>query len=209
MEIINNYKDLSIGKYQEIVKLFRDESMDDMDRQVSIMAILADTTEDVLLNLPLVEFSQMSAQTRFLNEPSPENHNRIADQYCFDGWTLIPSKDFSKVTTAQYIDFQNFCKGGEDKTVEILSVFLVPKGKTYNTGYDIVALQRSIREHLSVSDVLSLSAFFLRSYFKLIEDSLTSSKGMLKGMKNPKRKELMKEVEQLMTLLQGGDGSQM
>lgn len=207
MEIINNYKDLSIGKYQEIVAISRNEEMEDVDRQVAIIAILADTTEDQILNLPLPEYTELARQTRFLAKYSPEKHNRIADQYCFDGWTLIPSKDFTKVTTAQYIDFQTFCKGGEEKTVEMLSVFLVPKGKTYNNGYDIVALQQSIREHLSVSDVLSLCAFFLTSYFKLIKDSLISSKRMLKKMKpSKKREELEKEVERLTSILQDGGG---
>lgn len=210
MKIINNYKELTIGKYEQIVKLSHDESLEEIDRQVAIIAILADTTEDVILNLPLDEYTEMAAQLGFLGQLAEQTHGRIADQYSFDGWTLIPCKDFKKMTTAQYIDFQNFCKGGEDNTVAILSVFLVPKGKTYNNDYDIAALQQSIREHLSVMDVLSLTAFFLTSYFQLIKDSLISSKEMLKKMKPGKRKEeAERELEKAMTLLRDGVGLQM
>lgn len=210
MKIINNYKELTIGKYEQIVKLSHDESLEELDRQVAIIAILADTTEDVILNLPLDEYTEMAAQLGFLGQLAEQTHGRIADQYSFDGWTLIPCKDFKKMTTAQYIDFQNFCKGGEDNTVAILSVFLVPKGKTYNNDYDIAALQQSIREHLSVMDVLSLTAFFLTSYFQLIKDSLISSKEMLKEMKPGKRKEeAERELEKAMTLLRDGVGLQM
>lgn len=210
MKIINNYKELTIGKYEQIVKLSHDESLEEIDRQVAIIAILADTTEDVILNLPLDEYTEMAAQLGFLGQLAEQTHGRIADQYSFDGWTLIPCKDFKKMTTAQYIDFQNFCKGGEDNTVAILSVFLVPKGKTYNNDYDIAALQQSIREHLSVMDVLSLTAFFLTSYFQLIKDSLISSKEMLKKMKPSKRKEeAERELEKAMSLLRDGVGLQM
>ena len=48
--------------------------------------------------------------------------------------------------------------------------------------------QDAIRRHLSVQDVVTLAAFFLRKYAELIVFSLTSCKRELRRTKDPKAK---------------------
>ena len=48
--MIDNYKSLPIGDYQDILALCKDESLEELDRQVKILSILTKMDEDTLLN---------------------------------------------------------------------------------------------------------------------------------------------------------------
>ena len=100
--MIDNYRDLPIGKYMEIVKLARDESVDALDQQVKTIAILTDMTEDEVLALPILEYKKLAASTKFL-EKGYDGKLQIANSYGLGGFKLIPVKDISKITTAQYV----------------------------------------------------------------------------------------------------------
>ena len=95
--------------------------------------------------------------------------------------------------------------------MEFLSVILVPKGHRYNEGYDILEVQKAIREEMSVSDGVSLAGFFLTWCSKSIKDSLNYSRRMAEGIKDKtKREEILKMIqEQEMVLQTNGDGSPM
>lgn len=208
--MITDYKNLPIGKYQEIVKVSRDESLEEIDKQVKIIAILNDMTENQVLDLMITEYRELAAATAFLGKPSPETHTMIADEYKIGDWVLIPVKDFTKVTTAQYIDFQTFCKDVEMYLVELLSTMMVPKGHKYMQDYDVTLLRDDLMESLSVADALSLIAFFFSKSQNLIHNTLSYLLEEAKAMQNQEETEkLQRKIDQLMTLLKDGDGLQM
>lgn len=204
---ITSYRNLPIGKYIEISAIAKDESLEEIDRQVKVVAILNDMAEEDVLNLPIDEFSDLSKNIAFLGAEIKDDYSKIADSYKIEDFELIPVKDISKITTAQYIDFKSFAKSPESSMVEILSCFLVPRGMKYNQGYDIVEVQRAIRNNLSVYDTLSLSAFFLRRLTTLIGDSAIFSKEEAK--KIPEIAEKMKNLTQAESSMRNGDGLQM
>lgn len=206
--MIDSYKRLPMGKYNEICEVCRDENLAEIDKQVKVIAILSDQPEEDILDLPINEYKERVKLSRFLETPSKEMHSRISVTYHVGTFVLEPCMDIRKITTAQYIDFQTFAPDAENKVVEILSCFLVPKGKAYNKDYDIVKVQQAMRESLSVSDAVCLSAFFLSRYRKLILDSLISSRQEAKRMKDCEEKEtILRRIEsQLMLLSRNGDG---
>ncbi len=169
-KIIDNYRNLPIGKYLEICELSRDESIDALTQQVRTISILTGMTDDEVLSLPILEYKELAGKTMFL-EKEYDGKLMVAKSYGLGGMELIPVKDFTKITTAQYVDYQNLSKEGDKFLVETLSTLLIPKGKKYNDGYDIADVHKAIRENLSVADVLSLSAFFLELWVKSIKDS--------------------------------------
>lgn len=208
MTIIDNYRNLPIGKYLEIVALAQDESVDALEQQVKTIAILTGMTEDDILSLPIMEYKALAAKTKFL-EKEYDGKLQVAKSYGLGGMELVPVKDFTKITTAQYVDFQTFSKESEKYIVESLSTLLIPKGKKYNDGYDIADVHRAIRENLSVADVLSLSAFFLKKWVKLIKGFQTFSKKEIRKIKDREMREsLMRQMEQTCSKT-NGDGSQM
>lgn len=184
-DVIDSYARLPIGLYLDIVEVSR-QDMDELDKQVRILSMLAGTTEAAILALPVPTYKEYVAAAAFLGHPCKEG--RIASSYKLGEFTLVPTTDIAKLTAAQYIDFQTLSREGESKTVELCSVFLVPKGCRYNEGYDIADVQRAIREDLTVQDVISLAAFFLTKYVASIVSSLTYCNRTIRRLKDPKAK---------------------
>lgn len=210
MKIIDNYRDLPIGLYLEICDIDRREDLEDINKQVSIISVLTGMAEEDIYNLPLEEYRQLAAKSQYLRHPY-EGEILTAKNYIVGKFTLVPIEDYRKITTAQYIDFQTFAKDAERNIVEILSCMLIPKGKKYNQDYDVLEVQKALREHLCVADALSLLAFFFVQYRQSIKDSLTYSREMAMKLRDPEKKkrmlrEIQKEEDRLMKL---GDGLRM
>jgi hypothetical protein len=208
IKIIDNYRNLPIGKYLEILSLSQDESVDALEQQVKTISILTGLTEDDVLALPITKYKELAGKTKFL-ENGYDGKLQVAKSYGLGGMELIPVKDFAKITTAQYVDFQNLSKEGDQYLVETLSTLLIPKGKKYMDGYEIEDVRQAIRENLSVADVLSLSAFFLTKFVKSIKDSQTYSIKEIQKIQNREmRQKLMKQMQEAMEIHSktNGDG---
>ena len=207
-EIIDNYRDLPYGKYEEIVRLCETE-MTDVDRKVAVISVLTGKTEDEVLRLPLDVFTRFSASTRFLEAECPENLiPAVSKTYPVGGFVLVPVADMRKVTAAQYIDFQTFAEDRDHRAVEMLSCFLIPRGCDYNDGYDVLDVHRAIRDGMSVATVLSLLAFFFKSWVESIKAIRTSLKREARRIRNPERRAAMlTAIAALRDSLTAGDGS--
>ena len=205
MKIIDNYRKLPIGKYNEIVKLCETE-MDEVDRKVKIVGILTGLTEDEVLALPITDFTECCAKAKFIDLPCPETLiPSVSKSYPVGGFNLVPVTDMRKVTTAQYIDFITFSKDKEHNIVEMLSCFLVPKGMDYNEGYDILDVHNAIKEEMSVAEVLALLAFFFGSWTRSINSTLSSSERMARRVKDRgKRQMMMERIAELRSTISGG-----
>ena len=210
MDIIDNYNRLTLGQYIEIQEISKDESLEDIDRQVQILSVLTGMPSEEILHLPIHDYKELVVKSQFLN---PENitYHPIAKKYILGKFELIPCRDYRKLETGQYIDFQTYAPDLDRYLVEFLSVILVPKGHRYNDGYDILEVQKAIREEMSVSDGVSLAGFFLTWCSRSIKDSLNYSKRMAMGIKDKtRREEMLKRIgEQEKVLETDGDGSPM
>lgn len=194
MKIIDNYRDLPLGMYLEICEISRRTDIEELHKQVSILSVLTGKEEEEIYDLPIGDYKSLVSKASFLAHPY-EGGVQTADLYTLEGWVLKPVEDYRKISTAQYIDFQTFVKDAEKNVVEILSVMLIPEGKKYNQGYDIVELQNVIRRCLPVADALSLYAFFFVQFRQSIKDSLISSKEAAMKLRDPeKRKRVLKEI---------------
>lgn len=202
--MIDNYNKLTIGKYQEVLEAIRDYE-DEHERNTALIAVLSDQEPDEVLNLSLSEYKKRVDGLRFLLEEPVQAP--IKNRYRIGDMELDLCADLSKLTAGQYIDYQTFIKDVENNMVELLSVFLIPKGKKYG-DYDMGEVHEAIRENLSICDALGLSAFFLALSQALIESTLTS---LIRRMKKMKRKaktpeEKKKLEEAIMNLEAGGAG---
>ena len=208
--MIDNYKSLPLGKYLDICQVCKDESLEEIERQVKILSILSDMTEEEILHLPIPKYKEMVVASRFL-EDVDRNRHKAARLYIVGNWKLLPTMDYRKMETAQYVDFQTFAPMVETHMAELLSCLLVPVGCRYNEGYDILEVQKAIREEMSVSDGVSLAGFFLTWCRKSIKDSLNYSKQEAMRIKDKtKREEILGKIQEQERLLEkSGDGSPM
>ena len=193
MKIIDNYADLPVGKYLDILAANEGDA-EDIDKQVATIAILCDVAEADILNLPLPDYTALARAADFLHHEDKGEH-RLAKRYTLGGLALVPCTDSRKMTTAQYIDFQSLTKDGDyDRHLpEVLSCFLVPEGHAYGDGYDFAEVQDAIRRHLSVTDALSLLAFFFVSLQTLTDDSLTLSERATRLVKDKTARRTMRQ----------------
>lgn len=201
MTMIDTFDKLPLGLFLQLRAI--PEGLDDTDRTVAVVALLTGQSERDVLNAPIADFSEWAARAAFLSNEPPTFRRRIADVYHLGGFELVPTTDLRKVTTAQYIDFQTFAPEGEARLPELLSVFLVPKGHAYGDGYDPLQVQDAIRSEMSVTDCLTLGAFFLTSYAKLISASRSFLGRLARTEKDKARKARIKaRLETLQTLVE-------
>ena len=163
--------------------------------------------EEDVLDIPIMEYKSLAEQSKFLEKPI-NVPKQIATTYTLDGWELVPTTDIRKMTTAQYIDFQTFSKEGEDKLIEVLSCFLIPKGKKYNEDYDILKVQQALRDYLTIPNCLALSAFFLAKFNRSIRGMLIYSKWIarMRLKKGKEKKEILMKIDKMMKEIPSGDG---
>ena len=203
--MIDNYNALTLGQYMRVNEVLESPG-EDLDKQVEIISILSGIPLSEVLLLPLADYSSMAAKTAFLREPCHPTEIK-------EDWTygyLVPTLDFRKINTAQYIDFQTFSKDFPKSLPQLLSVFLVPEGKAYNDGYDIAEVQKVV-DTMPLPDALGLAAFFFVRFVTLTADSLTSWASDLKKTKDEtKKKEIGERIKMVETLLGTvGDGLRM
>lgn len=167
--MINSYKDLPIGKWQEILNI----DINDDNREVKLIQILSNKSEDDILDLKLNEFKELYNQTSFLLEEPKKK--LINDTYTLGNTEYEVVTNVDNLIVSQFIDYQTFIKDADKYLIELIGVFLIPKGYTYGKDYDIRDTHDNIREYLSVEDAVSLSSFFLtlsQSWLKVMEISL-------------------------------------
>ena len=193
--MIDNYNDLTIGKYQEIQAVLNGEIVDEYATNIQLVSILSDMTEDEVGSMGLTEYKALNQKLVFLTEMPVQK--MVADKYKIGGFELDTMLAVDKMTVSQYVDYQTFIKEPDKYLVELLSIFLIPKGKKYNEGYDIIEVQKAIRDNLSIVDAMSLSAFFLFFYQSLTKATLTCLTKKLKKMKRKmKDKEEIQKMEE-------------
>ena len=204
--MIKSWKELPVGKWMEIRDIQNDEAIDSQyTMTVAMLSVLSDIAEEDLYDMNITEFSKMTGNMAFLLEPMTKV--AVCDKYKIGGYELVLVKDLKGLTASQFIDYQNFITDADKYIVELLSVFLVPKGKKYCKDYDIADVQRVIRENLSIADAEAIAAFFLLSFkilYKSMEISLT--KKLKRAKRKMKTEEAEKIQEAIVNLEKSGDG---
>ena len=165
---------------------------DENERAFAIMEAVFG--EDVL-DLPLKDFNEKCKELQFLQKEIP-NDLHVKDikvngrEYYFDGL-------LGKITTAQYIDFQNYQKNNDEQ--KSFSVFIIPKGHKYNDGYDMEQVFNDILD-IPVPVLFSASFFFSRQFELFIRIFQRYSIKQMKKLGLPKEEmENMKKVVNMTT----------
>lgn len=187
--MITDYKDLTLYKYLEISKITEAENLSTNERNLAILAILTDKTEDDLLDLPIGEFSQLMSQAAFLTEKAPTVG--VRKKYTCGLFTLVPSEDIMKMTAGQYIDFQEYATMKD--LAGILSTVLVPRGHRYGDGYDPQHVREAILNKLPITDANALMAFFLRRCNASIRAILFCS-AWIRKLKGKQRRTMRRQI---------------
>lgn len=178
-----NWNEISVKQYYEILDILREESEDDA---ISLNARLIDCIWGIdSADIPVIRFSWYINELEFLQNPYKPKIPK--NEYTIKGITFIPTLDVSKITTAQYIDFQELIKRGDTK--HLLNVFFIKKDEEYGQS-DYSEL---LWENLSLPDYADVQFFFLHLLDRLMMDTLNSSKKILKKLYRKEKDQEKKE----------------
>lgn len=189
------WEEISVKKYYEILDILKEDQGD----SIALNAALIDCIWDIdSADIPIYKFGYYLDELGFLQKPyepkAPKKEYHIGEMI------FCPVLDVSKITTAQYIDFQEFIKREDHKN--ILNVLFIKKGEDYGQSDNSELLW----ENLSLPDYSDVMFFFLHLLNNLMTDSLISSKKILKKQyrkeKNPeKKKEIMDQMVKIQQAL--------
>ena len=189
-----NWDSITIEKYYDLQDILNDEVDDDITKNVKMVALITDKDESEIWNMDLTEAGEYISKLTFLNKFELPKHPNM--KFNLPGYQLKVMKDVTKINVAQYVDFQNFIKMPLREGMEkILSIFLIPEGCSYNTGYDIIDLQKEIRENISFRVAEGLLSFFIEKYGELLIHSLVYCRRQVKKTKDPEMMEKFKKTE--------------
>ena len=168
--------DVTLYQFEKLQDLLKIE--DEEERMFAIAELLLG---EEVTNLPISEFVSATKRLSFLSEEietktPPKNLELNGRKYIVD--CLL-----GRISTAQYIDFQNHLKGNDIAVT--LSVFIIPKGHKYNDGYDMLQVIDDIKS-IPIPIVNSLSFFFSRQFkesMRIFQSYLTKE---MKTMNIPK-----------------------
>lgn len=208
-----NWKDITINVYQKLQNLNLNRSsdiIDEIDDNVKILSILCDVDEDTIADLEINEYKTLVSQCTFLNEIPKV---KINDEYWINNKLYKVQYGVQDMTMAQYIDYQTYLKDSSKYTKEIVSCFVIPKGKKYGEDYNLNETIEDIGNYFSIVDALSVCFFFTMLFRSLTTATLGC---LVKKMKRGKRKmnkeqqvqvqRAINELNKVIHLVKSGDG---
>lgn len=168
---------------------------DDLTKTVEIVSIVNKMKIEDVLDLPLEKFKNLVGELNFLSElPVP---TQPKDKYVINGHKYRLCLKPKDITAAQWVDFQAIDK---KDYASLLSVFLIPEGKKYNDGYDIIDCISDFKS-LPIPEVMSLVAFFFILYRAFTKALLAYSYRMTRKAKTPEAIQVRKKIKELMDSL--------
>ena len=204
----NSPGDLPLAKYLKTLEIFNDESLSDLDKNIEILAIYADTTVDSILKLrPDVVEEYFAEMSNSISSYKPSNSKRPKKIKINDQVYTI-NYNIGKLNMAQYIDFQQIIvkKNYLENLPALLSIFIIPKGHKYNDDYDIIELRRILENNITLDEALSIIFFSKMKSISLIKLKLLYYRSMLKIMrwttKDKQTKEMLRMTENQLSMLE-------
>lgn len=191
--MVTSYKEMTLQMYEHLSKIAESDT-EDIEKQIQMVSVLTGKSVKEVEDLPISVYHDLAKKTVFLmREPAVEqiksNTVKINER------VYVITNDVTKITTAQYIDFQEYMKQGKN-LANVLSTLLVPKGEKYGEA-DFLEVKKDI-ERLPICTALGLYAFFLQRFAKLIANTLHCSMSALKSEEEKtKAKELIQWWEHL------------
>ena len=191
------WEEITVKKYYEILEILREDVGDALELNARLIDCIWGIDS---ADIPVIRFSWYLDELKFLQEPyepkTPKKEYKVKDK------VFKPVLDVSKITTAQYIDFQELIKRSDHKL--LLNVLFIEDGKEYGEADNSDLLW----ENLTLDAYSDVMFFFQRLLLDLMKDTLNSSKKILKKEyrkeKDPQKKqELMDQMVKIhLTLLE-------
>lgn len=193
------WSDITIADYKKIVEISKREFDSELEKSVGYLSVLSSKPEGELWSLNILELKGLLNEITWLNSEFTFNKHPFKN-IMLNGEKYDVCVDITKFSVAQYADFQIYWdhRTDPDYMAKLMTIFIIPKGKKYNEGYDVVELAETLEQNLSITDYNSICFFFLLDLLNLTKAMALYSVWLTrKKKKDPKMQE---NIEKLRTL---------
>jgi len=175
LNICDNWNEVSLREYFKLIDLSnRRSDIDDMEFTIEMISVLSKVDKNILMNIPISEFTILEDLIKGLNPESLSNS--IKESIIIDGITYIPKKNMGNITTNEMIWIKNIEKSSKTYSENILGklvVLLRPGYEKKLESGDLKWIQKPydndefesrkelFLDKLSPSDAIPLINFFL------------------------------------------------
>lgn len=189
---MKTWKDITLRQFNKIQDLLQEI---DEYTTLNIIDVLYDVDS---ADMPAMEVMNKYAHSLdFLMTTIPTNE-KLKETYIINQREYNSNINLTQMTTAQFVDYQNYSKENPVDISKCLSVFIIPAGHTYNDGYDLKQVQDDIKD-LDMVTINTLAFFFKKSYILLLEITLLCLTQDTKKMNIPtqKKEEILNQLKQI------------
>ena len=177
------WKDINIKTFKKINKIIKDTTLTDVEKEISLISILFNIDEDELYDMDLKTLKTYSAQIAFINEFQPD-YGKCPKIEKIGNIEIGIDYSLSHFSVSQYIDFMANIQSKDPDIARLLACILIPKGKKYNTDYDLEDFINQIEISLNIYDAESMLFFYIIESLRLLKRShkVLMMKAMAKKM---------------------------
>lgn len=197
IEIKNSWNQVTVNEFIQLEQLLQAD-IPESYRTSHVVALLTGKSLDEIESLTAVAYTALARQLSFISEEP--KYNELKDEYIINGHKYILKADLTQISTAQYIDYQNYMKEEEKDVTKLLSCWLIPDGKEYGDGYDMKTVIEDMGE-LPLQDSLAICFFFrmqLGAYILISKDYLKKNLKTLAKTEKRIKKEQIKQLEEFL-----------
>jgi hypothetical protein len=173
------WKDLTVGQYQLIAPIIRDQDLNDLEKEAGIVGALFDLTEAEVNALPWSAFTEYRAKIEFLSsEKVPDGTFKPVSLVTPGGSRYLVNYDLPKMELARYVEINHFLSDGvkpgadidpaTDRLHLLLASICSPEGKPYNVD-DHSKYAEDLRE-VPFIEARAVLVFFCLVYRGLLEN---------------------------------------
>ena len=197
IDVKNSWNQITVNEFIQLEQLLQAD-IPESYRTSHVVALLANKSLDEIESLPAMVYTTLARKLSFISEEP--KYNELKDEYIINGHKYILKADLTQISTAQYIDYQNYMKEEEKDVTKLLSCWLIPDGKEYGDGYDMKNVIEDMG-NLPLQDSLAICFFFrsqLAVYILILKDSLKKNLKTLAKTEKRIKKEQIKQLEEFL-----------
>lgn len=208
------WEDVSIGQFEQIVSIsgMRKNALDEC---IDILSVMTGIQPETYLDMPLPELEAEIKKIDSLKPDLLKERMKDGGEYTVEGRKYILTPSANQMTAGQFIDYQNTLADDPQNISMLCAILLVPEGKKYGEGYDVLELRETLHEHFHYIDSMGISFFFRMVLTSLSVATLSYSirqlKKTMKKEKDPEKKqklmELIKKQEEAIKEIQQTSGT--
>lgn len=188
-----DYGEMSIREYFDFREYYNDMKplwKKDDDVRFGVASYIYDVDIDALYAMKICDLTNLFKSIEWAFKPV--KYHTPKPIYKINGVVYNTCLDMRDCSASQYIDFDLYSKDLTTNYCNLLACILVPVGKKYGEGYDVLKVAKDIEDNLNIEEAESILRFFAITSKRLYVSFLRSLAKTMKKMAKKETDEIAK-----------------